>query len=76
MHHLVFVINFLLHSISLILVILLHILLISPILNVTTFTVHYSYSFSLQTQYPHFLQILPTIDVFRPIGLPSRTLDC
>ena len=65
MHYLVFGINFQIHPVSLILV-LIHSLStcqpISPI--ILTIVIHHSFTLSLQSQNLPFQQILPTLDFF------------
>ena len=68
MHHLVFGINFQIHSVSLTILVSIHLLihlsthLISVI--IPTLVIHHSFTLSLQAQNLPFQQILPTVDFF------------
>ena len=68
MHHLVFGINFQIHSVSLTILVSIHLLihfstqLISVI--IPTLVIHHSFTLSLHAQNLPFQRILPTVDFF------------
>ena len=66
MHHLVFGINFQIHSVSLTILVSIHLLSTSQLISVIihTLAIHHSFTLSLQAQNLPFQQILPTVDFF------------
>ena len=66
MHHLVFRINFQIHSVSLTILVSIHLLIHLSLISITipTLVIHHSFTLSLQAQNLPFQQILPTVDFF------------
>ena len=69
MHHLVFGINFQIHSVSLTILVLIHHLIhfsthLCDSIIIPTLVIHHSFSLSLQAHNLPFQQILPTVDFF------------
>ena len=69
MHHLVFGINFQIHSVSLTILVSIHLLITSQLISVIIPTIVIDHSFSLSLQAQSFQQILSTVDFF-------NLLDC
>ena len=66
MHHLVFGINFQIHSVSLTILVSIHLLIHLSLISITipTLVIHHSFTLSLHAQNLPFQQILPTADFF------------
>jgi len=67
MHHLVFGINFQIHSVSLIILVSIHLLIhfsTHLCVIIPTLVIHHSFTLSLQAQNLPLQQILPTVDFF------------
>jgi len=66
MHHLVFGINFQIHSVSLTILVSIHLFIhfSTHVSHHPTLVIHHSFSLSLQAQNLPFQQILPTVDFF------------
>jgi len=66
MHHLVFGINFQIHSVSLTIVVSIHPSSTSQLISVIihTLVIHHSFTLSLQAQNLPYQQILSTVDFF------------
>jgi len=66
MHHLVFGINFQIHSVSLTILVSIHLLITSQLISdiIHTLVIHHSFTLSLQAQNLPFQQIFPTVDFF------------
>ena len=66
MHHLVFGVNFQIHSVILTILVSIHLLihLSTHLCHNPTLVIHHSFTISLQAQNLPFQQILPTVDFF------------